>query len=74
MRFEIFKAFPPDRDTAVAELHSPHGDGVDVPMQVYRAGDELRIAIFSIDGRVAWEYPVEELMTAIRSAIESLGG
>ena len=43
-------------------------------MQVYRAGDELRIAIFSIDGRVAWEYPVEELMTAIRSAIESLGG
>jgi hypothetical protein len=42
-------------------------------MQVYRAGDELRIAIFSADGDVAWEYPVDELMAAIRRAVETLG-
>lgn len=74
MTFEIFKAFPPDRQTAVAELNVRHDGFVDIPAEVYRDQGELRITLFGREGGVAWQYPLNEWLEAIKQAIEVLGG
>ena len=51
---EIFEAFPPGRETKVAELNDLHDGLVDVPAEVYRESGELRITIFGRQGGVAW--------------------
>ncbi len=73
MAFEIFKAFPPDRESAVAELYDRHDGVADVPAQVYRKNGELNISIFERKGEVAWEYPLDEWLRAIQRAVEVLG-
>jgi hypothetical protein len=73
MTFEIFKAFPPDRDSAIVEVIFRHDGGVDVPAEVYREDGELRIAIFGRQGGVPSEYPLEAWIQAIQRAIEVLG-
>lgn len=73
MTFEISKVFPPDRESAVAELNVRHDGGVDIPADVYRENGELRISIFGREGRVAWEYPLDDWLRAIERAVEVLG-
>ena len=73
MTFEIFKAFPPDRDSPVAELNVRHEGSVDVPAEVYRENDELRIAIFGREGGVAWNYSLDEWEQAVKRAREVVG-
>jgi hypothetical protein len=73
LTFKISKAFPPDRDDAVAELLAFHDDGVDAPANIYRQNGELRITIFGAKGDVAWEYPLDEWTEAIQRAIDVLG-
>ncbi len=46
MSFELFKAFPPDRDKPVVELHVRHAGKVDIPAEISREHGELRIALF----------------------------
>ncbi len=72
MTIEIFKAFPPGRETAVAELNVRHDGVVDIPAEVYRENGELKITIFRREGGVAWEYPLEEWLDAIHRAAEAL--
>ena len=74
MTFKISKAYPPDRDAPIAELLVFRDGGVDAPANIYRQNDELRIMIFGAKGDVAWEYPVEEWIDAIKQAIEVLDG
>jgi len=71
--FEIFKAFPPDRESAVAELNVRHGGFVDIPAEIYWDEGELRITLFSPKGGAAWEYPLRELLEAIQKGVEALG-
>lgn len=52
MMFEIFKAFPPDRETAVAAFNARHDGVVDVPAEVYGSDGQLRIAIS--DATAGW--------------------
>jgi hypothetical protein len=73
MSIEIFKAFPPDRESAVAELNVRHDGTVDIPAEVFREDGELRINIFRPEGGVAWQYSVDEWVAAIQRAIEVLG-
>jgi hypothetical protein len=39
MTFEIFKAFPPDHETPIAELWVHHDGVVDIPAQICRESD-----------------------------------
>lgn len=73
MTFEIFKAFPPDRDGPVAEINVRHEGLVDVPAEVYRENGELRIAIFGREGGVAWNYSLDEWVQAVQRAVEVVG-
>jgi len=73
MSFEIFKAFPPNRETAIAELWVRHDGVVDIPAQIYREGQVLKIKIFGREGGVVWEYPIEEWVEAVGRAIKCLG-
>lgn len=68
MTFEIFKAFPPDREGPVAELHATSGDEVEVPVQVFRRDDGLHVAIFAANGDIAWEFPLGELLDGLQRA------
>ncbi len=73
MTFELFKAFPPDRDSAVVELNVRSGGQVDIPAEVRREGGQLRIAIFGKQEGTVWDYPLEDWMTALTRAAEILG-
>ncbi len=73
MAFEIFKAFPPDREGPVAELNVRHDGLVDIPVEIRREKGELRIAIFARKSGVAWDYPLAEFLEAVQKAVESLG-
>jgi hypothetical protein len=73
MSFEIFKTYPPDRESAVAELNVRHDGTVDIPAEVFRERGELRIRIFGREGGEAWQYPLDEWLAAIELAIEVLG-
>jgi hypothetical protein len=73
MTFEISKVFPPDRESAVAELNVRHDGVVDIPADVYREDGQLKISIFGREGGVAWEYPLDDWVGAIQRAVEVLG-
>jgi hypothetical protein len=73
MTFEIFKAYPPERHAAVVELHVASAGSVEIPVQVFRHEGELQVSIFTRDGSVAWEFPLEELMTGLQRAAEAIG-
>ena len=74
MRFEIFEAYPPDRDGAVAELHFPSGRGIGVPIHVFREQGEVKVVIFAPEGGVAWEFRLAELLDGLQRAAEVFGG
>jgi hypothetical protein len=71
--FELVKAYPPERDSAVAQLHARSGSGVQIPMEVFRERGGLRVSIFAADGSVLWDFPLEDVLTGLRHAAESLG-
>jgi hypothetical protein len=71
--FKIFKAFPPDRDSPVAELCVLHDGLIDIPADIYREKGELRITLFARQGGAAWDYPVEEFLEAVQRGVERLG-
>ncbi|MFN8053529.1 MAG: hypothetical protein U0Q22_18975 [Acidimicrobiales bacterium] len=73
MTFEIFVAYPPDRESGVAEIHVRDGDTVHIPAEVFFEGDVLRIRMFSRGGSGVWQYPLDEWLSAIRRAAEALG-
>ncbi len=73
MSFEIFKTFPPDRESAVAELNVRHGDVVDIPAEVFRESGELTIRIFPRGDGEVWQYPLDEWLSAIERAVDVLG-
>ena len=73
MIFKIFKAFPPDRESAVVELNVWHDGMVDVPAEIYREDGERMIAIFGRGGGAAWVYPLDEWLEALRKAAGALG-
>ncbi len=73
MTFEIFKAFPPDREGPVAELNVRHDGLVDIPAEIRREEGKLRIAIFAQRSGVAWDYPLDEFLVAVQEAVEVLG-
>lgn len=69
MAFRIFKGFPPDRDSPVADFHEALDEGgINFPAQIYRQDGNLMITIFARTGEVAWEYPLDEFTDAIESA------
>jgi len=70
---EIFKAFPPDRESTVVELNVRHDGAVDVPAEIYRENGERMIAIFGREGGAAWVYPLDEWVAALHKAAEALG-
>jgi hypothetical protein len=70
--FEIFVAYPPDRQTKVAQLSVRHDGMVDIPAEVDREGGELKITIFGRQGGVAWEYPLADWVAAVERAVEAL--
>jgi hypothetical protein len=74
LTFEVFKAFPPDRETAVAELNFRHDGFVDVPAEVFWENGEMRITIFGREGGAAWEYSLREWTEAVQRAMQALGG
>ena len=73
MTFEIFKGFPPDRESAVAEFYDRHDGVVDVPAQLYREDGQLKIAIYGREGGIVWEYSVDDWIGAIEQAVQVLG-
>lgn len=73
MTFEIFKAFPPDRDGPVAELHAHVGDTVEIPIQMYQEKGQLRVSIFTAEGAVAWEFSLVDLIDGLNRAAAAIG-
>jgi hypothetical protein len=74
MTFELFKAFPPDRESPVVELNVRHEDVVEIPAEIRRENGEFRIILFARQGGAAWDYPVDELIKAVERAVEILKG
>lgn len=72
MTFEIFKAFPPDHETPVAELNVRHDGVVEIPAEICRENEVLKIKIFGREGGVAWEYSLADWVDAVRRAVECL--
>ena len=72
MNFEIFKAYPPDRDVAMAQITYRHGGFVDISADVSRVEGELTITIFGREGGPSWEYPFEDWVGAVQRAAEAL--
>ncbi len=72
MSFECFKGFPPDSDSAIVEIQVRNENGVEIPAEVRRDGDRLRIAIFANKAGAPWDYPVDDWLDAINRAIELL--
>jgi len=70
--FEIFKAFPPDDEEPVAQLHHSRDGRVDIPAEIHLANGELRITLFSRDAGPAWDYSVAEFSDAITRAIRAM--
>jgi hypothetical protein len=64
--FEIFRAFPPDREGAVAELTVRHDGVVDIPAEIYQENGELKITLFEREGGPAWVYPLDEWVEAVQ--------
>jgi hypothetical protein len=73
MTIEIAKMYPPDRESDVVELHVPHDGFIDIPVEIYYEGTELRIGVFGRSGGVSWRYPLDEFLDAIRRAVAFLG-
>ena len=73
MAFEIFKVFPPDRDSPAAELNVRHDGIVDIPAEVSRSNGVLTLTIFQPEGGVAWTYPLDEWTEAVQHAVDALG-
>lgn len=73
MTIEIFKGFPPDRESPVVELNVCHDGVVDVPAELYREGGVRMIAIFGREGGAAWVYRLDEWVEALHKASEVLG-
>jgi len=74
MIFEIFKAFPPDREDAVVQIHVRHDSVIDVPIEIHREQSELRITIFGHEEGAIWEYPAGDFLDALRRAVDAIGG
>jgi hypothetical protein len=74
MGFQIFVAYPPDREGRVAQVHVPHDGAVDIPVEMYDEDGERKITIFARTGGVAWEYPLDDFLAAIEAAITALDG
>lgn len=73
MSFRIFKIYPPDLESAVAQLTVLHGDIMDIPAEVFRVDGELMIRIFPRGGGEVWQYPLNKWLGAIQHAVEVLG-
>ncbi len=73
MEFDIFKAYPPDRDAVVAEVVHRHDGFVDISAEVSHVNGELTITIFGREGGPSWEYPLADWMGAVERAVEALG-
>mgnify|MGYP000965608518 CR=1 FL=1 len=72
MKFEVFKAFPPDRDAPVVELHAAFDNGVSVPLQLRWEQGELWAVIFAPEGGVAWEFKFDDLIDGLRRASDAM--
>jgi hypothetical protein len=72
-RIEIFKTFPPDRESAVVELSISHDGFVDILAEIYRENGQRIIAVFGRPGGTAWVYSLDEWVEALRNAAEVLG-
>ncbi|MDX6198102.1 MAG: hypothetical protein QOJ79_1253 [Actinomycetota bacterium] len=66
--FDVFLAYPPNRDGRVAELHVPTGDTVEIPAEVFEAHGTLMVTLFSQQEGPAWTYPLEEFRAALDRA------
>jgi len=73
MTLEIFKAYPPDSESAVAEINDRRDGAIDIPAEVRRENGELWITIFGRVGGVAWEYKLDDWVEALHRAAEALG-
>jgi hypothetical protein len=74
--FEIQIGSPPHRESLVVELQIPHPESVDIPIEIYQVRGNTMIAIYpkSPDGaNEPWEFPLEELLGAIKSATDRMG-
>lgn len=66
MNIEIFKAYPPDGEAAVAKVTVRHDGVVDISAEVFRRDGELTITIFGREGGPSWEYPLADWIDASR--------
>ena len=73
MRFEIFKTYPPDRESAVAEIIVRHKGIMDVHAEVFRLAGQLVIRVFPSTDDEVDQYPLEEWLNAIERAVAELG-
>jgi len=73
MTFEIFKAFPPDREGPVAEICFRHDGMVDIPAEISRENGNLRIRLFAREGGLAWECPLADFLAVVQKGVDALG-
>ena len=70
--FQLFIAYPPDREGRVVELHVRCDDQVDIPAEVYRDGDQTMITLFSHSDGFASTYPLVDFVAAVNAASAAL--
>ncbi len=73
MSFEIFKTFPPDRESACAEIVVRRNGIMEIHAEVFRVGGELTIRMFPPIGGEVWQYPLDEWMRSVERAAAMLG-
>lgn len=75
MTFQVTKAFPPDEEHPIAEIvHRLSEKAVELPAIVRVADDTLRLVIYDREGRIVWDYPLDDLCEALDRARSTLRG
>jgi hypothetical protein len=72
VEFQIFIAYPPDRDGRVVELNDRHDGTVDIPAEIYRDQGQTMITLFSRTDGPAWTYPLADFVAGIEAAVAAL--
>lgn len=72
MPFRIFKSFPPDGDCPLAEMSVVRPDGAENPFVIFRRDGTFMITVYERNGKVAWEYPLDDLLDGISAATQAL--
>jgi hypothetical protein len=72
VEFQVFVAYPPDREGRVVELNIIREGEVDIPAELFRDNGETMITLFSRKDGPAWTYRLADFVLGLDAATAAL--